>query len=117
MAWQLLHMAKAKTPEQEKEESSRGFDKSIRRGKPANNALIALAVILIVIGTLYATGVFDELLGGGGLFGGARNCIRSVLGNPADCSDYDGACKSTTINGHSLGSCSGVDANNNCISC
>lgn len=110
-------MAKAKTPEQEKEESSRGFDKPIKRGKPVNNALVALVVILIVIGVLYATGVFDMFLGGGGVFGGARNCIASVLGNPADCSDYDGSCKSTTINGHPLGSCSGIDSNNQCISC
>jgi hypothetical protein len=112
-------MAKAKTPEQDKDEASEGFDKpaSRRNVKPVNNALVALAVILIVVGVLYATGVFDMFLGGGGIFGGARNCIASVLGNPADCSDYDGACKSTTVNGNPLGSCTGIDSSNHCIPC
>lgn len=98
--------------EEQSAKAREGFDTRIK-GLPGwvKTALILLAIIgagLIIYGVMNNSS-------GGGIGGGVRNCILSVMGNPPDCSDNDGSLKKTTANGRDLGMCYGLDASGQCI--
>ncbi len=95
--------------ERTKEEASQGFDSPGRMLKT-----IAKVAIPIAIGIIIAIIVFSYV-SNGGIGGGQRNCILSVMGNPPDCSDNDGTLKATYANGKYLGKCYGLDDSGQCI--
>jgi hypothetical protein len=98
--------------EEQSAKAREGFDTRVN-GLPGwiKMALILLAIIgagLIIYGIMNNSS-------GGGIGGGQRNCILSVMGNPPDCSDNDGVAKATYANGKYKGICSGLSNSGACI--
>ena len=100
------------TLEQASRKASSGFDTKGPlpvSNQKRNNAIVAIVTIAIV--AIVGVIIYNQDNGGGGLFGTTRNCIRSVLGNPPECSDCSQSYESTNMNGKYYGNCSAISGN------
>jgi hypothetical protein len=66
---------------------------------------------IIITGIVVALVIFFTMMGGGS--GKVRNCIRSALGSPPECSDCENTYRSTTMNGKYYGNCRALPGNYN----
>lgn len=106
------------SPEEEKEESNKGFDTQASKTKKMKIFVTGFIILVLISLGLGITGtgkkIQDAIIHGGSstYSGQVRNCILSVFGHPIDCSpNATGQCLPTMINGHApdCGSFSGDD--------
>ena len=93
-----------------KHQASQGFDNSGNLMKTLIKIAIIAAAVIAIVAVIYTITNPGE-----GVGGGQRNCILSVMGNAPDCSDNDGALKTTYANGKYMGECYGLDTSGTCI--